>query len=213
MSKIIVIGEDSLAIAAGRIVTLLADRGIVDHAGQDEAGNYIGGETLLYLNDADFMLVEVEELPEPWIPGAYRWYGEAFHPVEDSEAWLAYEAARAASFAALVREYDGHVEARIERQAREMGYGNPNNPNVSAIDRAVTYADEPAVPKFQAEGRLLRAWRSLYWAACWPVLEAVRAGQRAVPEPAELLAELDAAAPPPSADAVVAEVARMAAAS
>lgn len=104
----------------------------------------------------------------------------------DPEAW-----------AALVREYDGHVQARLDAHAAAMGYGDPNRPEVSPILHAITYADEAAVPKFQAEGRALRAWRSLYWAACWPVLEAVRLGQRPVPTPAELLAELDAAAPPP----------------
>lgn len=35
---------------------------------------------------------------------------------------------------------------------------------------ACTYADEPAVPQFQAEGSALRAWRSLCWAACYQML-------------------------------------------
>lgn len=116
-----------------------------------------------------------------------------------------------AEFLALVKQYDGHVQARIDGVAQSFGYGDPNRPQVSPILHAISYADEPAVPKFQAEGRLLRAWRSLYWAATWPILQAVRAGERPVPEPADLLAELDAAAPPPSADDVVDEVARMAA--
>lgn len=34
-----------------------------------------------------------------------------------------------------------------------------------SIDEAVTYADEPAVARYQIEGRALRAWRSMAWAA------------------------------------------------
>lgn len=102
-----------------------------------------------------------------------------------------------AAFNTLVREYDAVVQKRLDSHAAAMGYGDPNRPEVSPILHAITYADEPAVPKFQAEGRALREWRSLYWAACWPILEAVRAGERGVPSPDELLAELDAAAPPP----------------
>jgi hypothetical protein len=115
-----------------------------------------------------------------------------------------------AEFAALVKQYDGVVQGHIDVVAQGFGYGDPNRPLVSPILHAITYADEPAVPKFQAEGRLLRAWRSLYWAATWPILQAVRAGERPVPEPGALLEELDAAAPPPTPADVDAEVARMA---
>jgi hypothetical protein len=104
----------------------------------------------------------------------------------------------AKAFDLMVKEYDGIVQARLDEHARAMGYGDPNRPEVSPILHAISYADEPAVPKFQAEGRALRTWRSLYWAACWPILEAVRMNQRPVPTPAELISELDAAAPPPT---------------
>lgn len=113
--------------------------------------------------------------------------GERFTPTEPPER----------PFADLVREYDGHVQKRLDSVAAAMGYGDPNRPEVSPILHAISYADEDAVPKFQAEGRALRAWRSRYWAACWPILEAVRLEQRPVPTPADLIAELDAAAAPP----------------
>ena len=46
-----------------------------------------------------------------------------------------------------------------------VGYG------YDSINSAVTYADEPAVPKFQAEGRAFRVWRSLVWATCYQLLD------------------------------------------
>lgn len=54
------------------------------------------------------------------------------------------------------------VQARLDAQARLLGY--------DSIFTAVTYADEPAVPKFQAEGEALRAWRSLVWEKCYELL-------------------------------------------
>lgn len=74
------------------------------------------------------------------------------------------------------------IQAHMDAAAREYGYDD--------IKAAVTYADEPAVPKFQAEGRAFRAWRSLVWAHAYGVLDAVQAGDREQPTADELLAEL-----------------------
>jgi len=51
------------------------------------------------------------------------------------------------------------VQARLDTHAQSWGYDN--------IFTACTYADEPAVPQFQAEGQALRAWRSATWAVCY----------------------------------------------
>jgi hypothetical protein len=55
------------------------------------------------------------------------------------------------------------VQRRLQRvmddAARALGYDD--------IKTAITYAEEPAVPKFQAEGQAFRTWRSLVWAACY----------------------------------------------
>lgn len=89
------------------------------------------------------------------------------------------------------------VHAHMDAAAQALGYDD--------IQAAVTYADEPAVPKFQTEGRALRAWRSLMWAHCYMVLDDVQAGRRAIPTAADLIAELPAlriaypADPPPDA--------------
>lgn len=89
------------------------------------------------------------------------------------------------------------VYAHLNTAAQALGYDD--------IRAAVTYADEPAVPKFQAEGRAFRAWRSLVWAHCYQVLDDVQAGRRPIPTAADLIAELPAlhiaypADPPPDA--------------
>jgi hypothetical protein len=50
------------------------------------------------------------------------------------------------------------VQKYLDMTAAAHGYDD--------IRTAVTYADEPAVPRFQAEGRAFRAWRSLVWDFC-----------------------------------------------
>lgn len=49
------------------------------------------------------------------------------------------------------------VRAMLDSKARSLGYDD--------IAAAATYADEPAVASFQAEGKALRAWRSRVWEA------------------------------------------------
>lgn len=49
----------------------------------------------------------------------------------------------------------GEANAYVDKVAQKLGFDN--------ISEAVGYADEPAVPLYQAQGRALRAWRSLFW--------------------------------------------------
>lgn len=65
-----------------------------------------------------------------------------------------------------------------------------NDRGYDSIYTACTYADEPAVAKFEAEGRAARAWRSIVWAYCHQVLDDVNAGRRAIPSAEQLIAEL-----------------------
>lgn len=76
------------------------------------------------------------------------------------------------------------VQEHMDRAARALRY--------DSIANAITYAEEPAVPKFQAEGRAFRAWRSLVWAKCYEILDQVLAGDRQVPSDEELVAQLPA---------------------
>jgi hypothetical protein len=85
-----------------------------------------------------------------------------------------------------VDERIGKLSAAVQRhldvKAQSFGY--------DSIAAAVGYADEPAVARFQNEGRALRAWRSLVWAACYDLLERYRAGEADEPTAAELIATL-----------------------
>jgi len=74
------------------------------------------------------------------------------------------------------------VQAHLDDAAQSLGYDD--------IKTAVTYADEPAVPKFQADGQALRAWRSLVWAQAYATLDAVEAGKREQPTIEQFIAEL-----------------------
>lgn len=77
------------------------------------------------------------------------------------------------------------VQAHMDTMARARGYDN--------LLSAVTYADESAVPQFQAEGIAFRAWRSQVWAYCYAQLAAIQQGIRlTVPTAEELIAELPA---------------------
>ncbi len=64
------------------------------------------------------------------------------------------------------------------------------------IFTAVTYADEPAIARFQIMGAALRAWRSLVWAASYSVMDEVLVGSRPIPTEAELISELPTFVPP-----------------
>lgn len=128
-------------------------------------------------------VVAVEGPPEN-VAGAWR------------QTWGARPATLAeqqAQKAEMVKFYDGAVQKHLDDAARSFGYGDPNRPEVSPILHAISYADEPIVARFQDEGRALRAWRSLVWAAAGVVLAEVEAGARSAPSVAELLAELPAA--------------------
>lgn len=77
------------------------------------------------------------------------------------------------------------VQTHMNRVAQAVGYDN--------IYTAVTYANEPAVQKYQIEGLALRAWRSLVWAKCYEVMDEVKAGTRTIPTAEELISLLPAA--------------------
>lgn len=76
----------------------------------------------------------------------------------------------------------GAVQMHLDAAARVRGYDD--------IRSAVTYADEPAVAQFQADGKAMRAWRSLVWQKCYEIMADVEEGERAIPAAAELVAEL-----------------------
>lgn len=79
----------------------------------------------------------------------------------------------------------GHVtsvQLFLDQTAKKAGY--------SDLKDAISYADEPAVPKFQADGVAFRTWRSLCWAYCYDQLTAIEQGKRKTPSSSDLVAEL-----------------------
>lgn len=79
----------------------------------------------------------------------------------------------------MVQIYRGHIQEHLDLAASALGYDD--------IRTAVTYAEEPAVPKFQAEGLALRAWRSLVWAHGYDLLAKFMAGGIELPSREELI--------------------------
>ncbi|WFC66337.1 hypothetical protein EUC41_08395 [Achromobacter denitrificans] len=74
------------------------------------------------------------------------------------------------------------VQAYLDAAARSLNY--------DSIANAISYADEPTVPKFQVEGRALRAWRSLVWARFYEILAEAETGSGDMPVEAALIANL-----------------------
>lgn len=88
------------------------------------------------------------------------------------------------------------TKARLSRVLQALLDATAKAQDFDTIFTAVTYADEPAVPRFQIPGAALRAWRSLVWATGYAVMDAVIAGERPIPTEAELLAEMPVFVPP-----------------
>ena len=84
----------------------------------------------------------------------------------------------------IMSRLEARVQQWLDEQAQTLGYDD--------IKSAVTYAEEPAVLKFQQEGQAMRRLRSLVWARCYEILNAVQAGQRSIPTEDELIAEMEA---------------------
>ena len=84
----------------------------------------------------------------------------------------------------IMSRLEARVQQWLDEQARALGYDD--------IKSAVTYAEESAVPKFQQEGQAMRRLRSLVWARCYEIMNAVQAGQRSIPTEDELIAEMEA---------------------
>ena len=87
-----------------------------------------------------------------------------------------------------IKRYAAVVQRVLDAAAVSAGYDD--------IKTAVTYADEPAVAKFQSDGRAFRAWRSLCWDYCYKTLEEVESGIRPQPSIETFIADLPALALP-----------------
>lgn len=130
----------------------------------------------------------LEEAPD--IPAGYvarvingKWDYQLVMPSTSPEAPVATPVDQQAVLTSHVQEY-------MDAIARSYGY--------DSIASAVTYADEPIVPKFQLEGKAFRSWRSVVWAKCYELLDEVKNGKREIPTPDELSGLVPGFVPPGS---------------
>ena len=82
----------------------------------------------------------------------------------------------------VAASYERAVQEQLNATAVAAGYDD--------IGTVVSYAEEPAVPKFQNDGIAFRKWRSLVWAHAYEQLDAVKSGEREQPTVDEFLLEL-----------------------
>lgn len=83
---------------------------------------------------------------------------------------------------ALTSTFEQAIQGHLDAAAKTRGY--------DSIATAVSYAEEPAVAKFQDDGKSFRAWRSLVWAYAYQELAKVKAGEREIPTLDAFMAEL-----------------------
>lgn len=86
--------------------------------------------------------------------------------------------------AALIATFEQAAQSKLNSAAIAAGY--------DSIITAVSYADEPAVPKFQADGQAFRAWRSKVWEYAYGQLAVVQGGTGVLPTVDAFLAAMPA---------------------
>lgn len=127
-----------------------------------------------------FGYLEVED-----ITVSQTWYNYRLNAAHDGVELIPYEPPPPPTFEQLAAMYLLTVDGVLDTTARSFGY--------ASMLTAVTYADEPADAVFQAEGRALRAWRSLTYRACYNLFAQAQAGAIPVPTEADVLAALPTA--------------------
>lgn len=83
--------------------------------------------------------------------------------------------------ARIQKQLTNAVQRVLDTKAKELLYDNCLS--------VCSYIDT-GVPKFDAEGKAFRTWRSQVWAKGYAILAEVQEGKRGIPTKEELLAEL-----------------------
>lgn len=81
----------------------------------------------------------------------------------------------------LQQEFTNLIQTFLDSKAQELNY--------DSCLSVCSYIDT-GVPKFDAEGKAFRAWRSAVWAKGYEILAQVQSGERGIPTQEELFAEL-----------------------
>ena len=97
-------------------------------------------------------------------------------------AWVVIPADPARVAEAVRSTFEQAIQGHLNAGAVAAGYDD--------VSTVVSYAEEPAVPKFQNDGIAFRKWRSLVWAYAYEQLDAVKSGEREQPTVDEFLLEL-----------------------
>jgi len=140
----------------------------------DEQGLYIGSQAV---DEADALPVR----STPTAPMALassevaRWTGSGWEK-------LAAAPVVEVPVEEVSKAYEMAVQHKLDAAAIAARY--------DSIATAVSYAEEPAVPKFQNDGIAFRAWRSKVWAYAYEQLALVLMGEREQPTVEAFLAEL-----------------------
>ena len=79
----------------------------------------------------------------------------------------------------IMENFEILLQNYLDTKAKEYGYDN--------IYSAISYAEEPSVPKFQTEGKAFRVWRSLFWSKVNEIKNQVLAGERDIPSAEEII--------------------------
>ena len=103
---------------------------------------------------------------------------------EGYPTWIDAPALAAPVFAEVAARLERYIQQQLDTEAQAVGY--------DSIQSAVSYADEPAVAKFQAEGQAFRAWRSKVWDACYQWVAAANGDAAQLPVQGEVMALLPA---------------------
>lgn len=140
---------------------------------------------LLYVGQMD--VDEAGELPPrstptkpPQLTGTQvaRWTGSGWEKLEAAPEQPVPEE----PVESVIALYESAVQGVMDAAANQRGY--------DSLATAISYADEPAVPRFQADGQAFRRWRSLVWDFAHTELNAVLAGELEQPELEAFIASL-----------------------
>lgn len=102
-------------------------------------------------------------------------------PLPEGASLVAPEMSKEQKEAQIQAQLTNAVQYVLDAKAQELFYDNCLS--------VCSYIDT-GVPKFDAEGKAFRAWRSAVWAKGYEILAQVQSGERGIPSEEELLAEL-----------------------
>lgn len=114
------------------------------------------------------------EIPSGSVQLTESEYKELFHQINDNKKVVEVIGGKIAlkdpviSVEKILSEMEVGLQNYLDSVAKTYGYDN--------IMSAISYAEEPSVPKFQHDGMAFRKWRSLFWEAANQHKNSVLAG-------------------------------------